>query len=167
MVQDVVKSLGYLTLGTRFKRIGDTLQAQAQAVLAAGGLDMPAAHFPLLAALDRLGPLSVGELGQAVGVSQPVVSRSLRGLEAGGLVQSEVGSDDRRVRRIGLSAQGRRLVQRAQRELWPAIESAVAEACAPLKGPLLDQLEALEAGLAQAPLQQRTATAPSRRKNAR
>lgn len=172
MVQDVVKALGFLTLGTRFKRIGDALQAQAHAVLAAGGMDMPASHFPLLAALDRLGPLSVGELGQAVGVSQPVVSRSLLSLEAGGLVQSEVGSEDRRVRRVQLSRQGRQLVQRAQRELWPAIEAAVAEACASLQGPLLDQLEALEAGLAQTPLLQRAAAAaivskPPRRRPAK
>lgn len=172
MTQDVVKALGFLTLGTRFKRIGDALQAQAHAVLAAGGMDMPASHFPLLAALDRLGPLSVGELGQAVGVSQPVVSRSLRSLEAAGLVQSDVGSDDRRVRRIQLSRPGRQLVQRAQRDTWPAIEAAVAEACAPLRGPLLEQLEALEAQLAQAPLLQRAAAAaivpnPNRRRPAR
>lgn len=166
-MQDVVKALGFLTLGTRFKRIGDTLQAQAQAVLASGGMDMPASHFPLLAALDRLGPLSVGELGQAVGVSQPVVSRSLRSLEAGGLVSSAVASDDRRVRRIQLSRKGRQLVQRAQRELWPAIEAAVAEACAALQGPLLEQLGALEDGLAQTPLLQRAAAAASRGRTAR
>ena len=99
MVEDVVKELGYLSLGTRLKRIGETLQAQTQAVLALHGFEQPAAWFPLLAALDRLGPLSVGELSQAVGVSQPVVTRSLRGLEDDGLVQSEVSEGDRRVRR--------------------------------------------------------------------
>ena len=62
MVEDVVRELGHLSLGTRLKRIGETLQAQTQAVLAAHGFEQPAAYFPLLAALDRLGPLSVGEL---------------------------------------------------------------------------------------------------------
>ena len=28
MIEDVVKELGFLTLGTRFKRIGEALQAQ-------------------------------------------------------------------------------------------------------------------------------------------
>jgi hypothetical protein len=46
----------FLALGTRFKRIGESLQSQAQALLASNGMDLPAAHFPLLAALDRLGP---------------------------------------------------------------------------------------------------------------
>jgi len=31
---DVVKELGFLALGTRFKRIGESLQAQSQALLA-------------------------------------------------------------------------------------------------------------------------------------
>jgi len=155
MVQDIVKELGHLSLGTRFKRIGDQLQAQAQALLAAAGMDMPASHFPLLAALDRLGPLGVGELGQAVGVSQPVVSRSLRGLEAEGLVQSASVEGDLRMRRVRLSRKGQQLVQRAQAEVWPAIEAAVAQACASLQGSLLEQLAGLEAALGEAPLQQR------------
>ncbi|WP_051510204.1 MarR family winged helix-turn-helix transcriptional regulator [Hylemonella gracilis] len=152
---DIVKELGHLSLGTRLKRIGETLQAQTQAVLSAHGFDQPAAYFPLLAALDRLGALSVGELSQAVGVRQPVVTRSLSGLEGDGLVQSETSEEDRRVRRVGLSRKGRTLVQRAKGEAWPAIEACVAQACAGLKGDLLAQLTALEQALAERPLLQR------------
>lgn len=155
MVEDVVRELGHLSLGTRLKRIGETLQAQTQAVLAAHGFEQPAAYFPLLAALDRLGPLSVGELSQAIGVSQPVITRSLRGLEDDGLVGSEASEEDRRVRRVALSRKGRGLVQRSQREAWPAIEAAVAQACTGLRGDLLAQLAALEDALTEAPLLQR------------
>lgn len=155
MVEDVVKELGHLSLGTRLKRIGETLQAQTQAVLTAHGFEQPVAYFPLIAALDRLGPLSVGDLSQAVGVSQPVVTRSLRGMEGDGLVQSETSEEDRRVRRVGLSRKGRGLVQRAQRETWPAIEAAVVQTCAGLKGDLLAQLAALEDALTNRPLLQR------------
>lgn len=156
MIEDVVKELGHLSLGTRLKRIGETLQSQTQAVLAAHGFEQPAAHFPLLAALDRLGPLSVGELSQAVGVSQPVVTRSLRGLENDGLVQSATSAEDRRVRRVGLSRKGRGLVQRAQKVAWPTIAAAVAQACVGLKGDLLTQLAALEEALSEQPLLLRT-----------
>jgi DNA-binding MarR family transcriptional regulator len=159
MPPDVVKELGFLTLGTRFRRIGDALQAQAQVMLASAGMDMPAAHFPMLAALDRLGPLNVSELAQAVGVSQPVVSRSLLGLQAAGLVDSTPMAGDRRVRSVRLSRKGLALVRRAKKTTWPAIEAAVSQACRPLSGSLLVQLAALEAALAQAPLQDRAATA--------
>jgi len=155
MVQDIVKELGHLSLGTRLRRIGELLQAQTQTVLAERGFELPAAYFPLLAALDRLGALSVGELSQAVGVRQPVVTRSLRGLEDDGLVESETAAEDRRVRRIALSREGRDLVQRAKREAWPAIEAAVAQACGGLTGPLLAQLAGLEDALAERSLAQR------------
>jgi DNA-binding MarR family transcriptional regulator len=155
VVEDVVKELGHLTLGTRLKRIGETLQAQTQAVLAAHGFEQPAACFPLLAALDRLGSLSVGELSEAVGVSQPVITRSLRSLEDDGLVQSAASEADRRVRQVSLSRRGRRVVQQAQRDAWPAIEAAVAGACVGLKGDLLAQLASLEDELNDLPLLQR------------
>jgi len=154
-IEDVVKELGHLSLGTRLKRIGEALQAQTQEVLAAHRFAQPAAQFPLLAALDRLGALSVGELSQAVGVSQPVITRSLRGLEDDGLVESETSEEDRRVRRIALSRKGRGLVQRAKREAWPAIETAVAQACKGLRGDLLAQLAALEEALDTRPLMKR------------
>jgi DNA-binding MarR family transcriptional regulator len=156
-MHDIVKELGFLTLGTRFKRIGELLQAQAQELLSNNGMDMPAAHFPLLAALDRLGPLGVSELSLAVGVSQPVVSRSLIGLKATGLVESQTADKDRRVRRIRLSREGRELVQHARQSVWPVIEAAVAQACEPLKGSLLDQLAMLETALEDAPLKKRAA----------
>jgi DNA-binding MarR family transcriptional regulator len=160
-MHDVVKELGFLILGTRFKRIGESLQAQAQALLASNGVDIPAGHFPLLAALDRLGRLGVSELSQAVGVSQPVVSRSLLVLQANGMVESTPVSADRRVRRIQLSRKGRELVRHAKRAVWPVIEAAVAQACQPLKGSLLDQLSALEAALEQTSLLQRAAATSS------
>jgi DNA-binding MarR family transcriptional regulator len=156
-MHDVVKQLGFLALGTRFKRIGESLQSQAQAVLLTNGVDIPAGHFPLLAALDRLGPLGVSELSQAVGVSQPVVSRSLLTLEANELVESTPVTTDRRVRRIQLSRKGAELVRRARRAVWPVIEAAVADACKPLKGSLLEQLSALEAALERTSLLQRAA----------
>ena len=158
-MHDVVKELGFLTLGTRFRRIGESLQAQAHELLAAHGLDMPAAHFPLLAALDRLGPLSVSELGQAVGVSQPVVSRSLLGLTEQGLVESRAMGSDLRVRQVQLSRKGRKLVDHAKQAVWPVVEAAVAQACKPLQGSLLDQLAALEAALEHTPLLQRATKA--------
>src|SRR5690242_18763537 len=103
MVEDVVRELGYLTLGTRLKRLGERLQAQAQLLFEEAGVQLPASHFPVLAALGRLGPLSVGELAQAVGVSQPGVTRLLEKLETEGLVQSQQAAADRRVRPIALT----------------------------------------------------------------
>jgi len=155
MTEDVVRAMGFLALGTRLKRIGERLQTQTQALLEECGIDAPSAHFPLLAALDRLGPLSVGEMTEALGVAQPGVTRLADKLEAGGLIRSAKAHGDRRVRILALSAAGRRLMARAQRAAWPLVEAAVADACAGLKGPLLAQLAALEDALDSAPLHAR------------
>lgn len=162
MVTDIVRELGHLTLGTRLKRLGERLQAQTEVLLAEGGIGVPASHCPMLAALDRLGPLSVGELAQAVGISQPGISRMLENLQSDGLVASRRPAGDRRLRAIELTKAGRQLVARSKRVAWPKVESAVADACLGGAGSLLEQLSALEEALAEAPLHVRAARIPAR-----
>ena len=152
MVADVVKELGYLALGTRLKRLGERLQGQAQLVLEQAGVELPASHVPVLAALDRLGALSVGELTEAVGISQPGVTRLLDKLQTEGLVRSTQSAGDRRVRTIALTRSGRQLMARLQRLVWPVMEAAVADACAGPTQPLLAILTTFEEALAAAPL---------------
>jgi DNA-binding MarR family transcriptional regulator len=164
MVEDIVRELGYLTLGSRLKRIGERLQAQAQVLIEAGGIGLSAAKFPVLAALDRLGPLTVGELAQALGVSQPGVTRVLDNLESEGLVTSQQPTEDRRVRPIVLTKAGRQLVARSKRLVWPKIEAAVADACEGPPGPLLSQLAVLEEALNCASLSTRSVRLSSREK---
>jgi DNA-binding MarR family transcriptional regulator len=151
-IQDIVKDLGYLALGTRLKRLGERLQAQTQVLLGQAAIDLPSSHFPLLAALDRLGAVNVGELAEALGASQPGVTRMLDKLEAEGLVESTQSVDDRRVRSVTLTKSGRQLISRTKRTVWPTVEAAVAEACAGSAGPLLAALAALEEAIDAAPL---------------
>ena len=162
MIEDIVRELGYLTLGSRLKRIGERLQSQAQVLLEESGMSLSAAHWPLLAALHRLGPLRVGELAQAMGVSQPGVTRLLQRLESENLVRSQRPSGDRRLRPIALTRAGRELVERSKARVWPRIEAAVAQACAGASGPLLVQLQALEEALAASPLHARAGQSRTR-----
>jgi len=156
MPPDIVKDLGYLALGTRLRRLGERLQSQTQAVLEQADIGLPASHFPFLAALDRLECASVGEITDAVGMSQPGVTRVLDKLEDEGLVQSRQQAADRRVRTVVLSRSGQQLVARAKQAVWPLIEAAVADACAGPAGSLLERLTSLEEALAAAPLKSRT-----------
>jgi len=152
MTEDIVRSLGYMTLGTRLKRISERLQAQSQQVLEAEGITLSAAVFPLLAALDRLGPLTVGELAEALGVSQPGVTRMTAKLAEDGWVEAGPSGRDGRFRSIMLTSAWARLVARAKASAWNKIDTAVAEVCAGLSGPLLSQLLELESALAEKPL---------------
>ena len=157
MVEDVVRSFGFLTLGTRMKRIGEKLQADTQRIMDELGAPLQASQYPFLAAIDRLGPLTVGELAEAVGITQPGATRTIAQLVELGMLESEQAPDDQRRRIVSLSKEGRRLVAAAKRDVWPRIREAVADLCGKLDGPLLDQLAAIEDGLAAAPLDRRAA----------
>lgn len=163
MVEDVVRSLGYLPLGTRFKRIGERLQTDAQRIMEECGVPLAAGQFPFLAALDRLGPLAVGELAEAVGITQPGATRSVSELQRLGLVKARPAPQDQRRRIVSLTPKGQRTVDHAKREAWPRVESAVRDLCGGLSGPLLKQLAAIEDGLTERPLNRRGLTAESRR----
>ncbi len=78
-MEDIVRTLGYLCLGTRLKRIGEQVQADTQRIMEQRGVTLQAGQYPLLAAIDRLGPLSIGELAEALGVTQPRISALMRG----------------------------------------------------------------------------------------
>jgi DNA-binding MarR family transcriptional regulator len=162
MVDDVVRSLGHLTLGTRLKRIGERLQSQTQKILDAHELPIQAAQFPFLAAIDRLGPSTVGDLAEAVGVTQPGATRALSQLAEAGLVEIAQAADDQRRKQVSLTKQGRRLVDLGKRDVWPVIEAAVRDVCRKLSGPLLDQLAAIEDGLAEEALDRRALRARKR-----
>lgn len=143
-MDDVIAELGHLTLGSRLRRVGERLQGATQHWLRSQGVDVPAAQLPALAALGRLGPLTVGELARALRLTQPGVTRTVARLAGAGLVTITPDVDDARIRRVALSPAGRELVTRGEAELWPRVDAAVSALCAALEGPLLAQLAGLE-----------------------
>ncbi len=155
MVEDVVRSLGFLCLGSRFRRIGERLQADTQQIIDELGVTLQSAQYPFLAAIDRAGPLTIGELAQAVGITQPGATRTISQLLELGYVDMRASVEDQRRRLISLTPKGQSLIDYSKNSVWPRVEQAVRELCGDLSGPMLEQLAALEEGLAQAPLARR------------
>jgi DNA-binding MarR family transcriptional regulator len=166
MTEDVIRDLGYLALGTRLKRLGERMQAHTQRILDDHQLAIQTAQFPYLAALDRLGPTTIGDLAEAIGVSQPGATRTLAQLAEAGYVVIVTTPDDQRRKSVALTRKGRALVEAGKRDVWPLIEVAVRDLCAGLSGPLLDQLVAIEDDLAAEPLDRRV-RAPRQARRAR
>jgi len=162
-MEDVVKEMGHLCLGSRLKRLGERMQADVQKVIDEAGLPIQTSHYPLLAAIDRNGPLTVGYLVEALGVSQPGVTRSIARLADIGFVEVSREHRDQRRKTVSLTASGREAVERSKRDVWPRIEAAVKNMCADLSGPLLEQLGAVEEALSGEPLDKRAARAGEKR----
>lgn len=152
---DLVADLGHLFLGSRLKRLAERLQTDAAKVHRAMGVDAQPAEVALLAALDRFGPLTVSAAVEALGVSQPAVTRTATGLVERGLVTSEASGEDQRQKTLQLTRQGRALIAKAKASAWPLIDEAVTTMCEELEGSLLDQIGALERQLAEEPLEAR------------
>jgi len=158
MVDDVVRSLGYLCLGTRLRRIGEQLQSETQRILDDSGLPVQASQCPVLAAVDQLGPVAVGDLAVALGITQPGATRAVGLLVEAGYLEVLKSAEDGRVRLVALTPAGKDVVDRSRADVWPRIERVVADLCEPLSGTLLDQLAALETALRETSLPERVAT---------
>ncbi len=158
MTDDLIRSLGYLTLGSRLKRLGEQLQGDVARLSQDLGLPVQAGHYLILAALDQSGPLTIGRLAQTIGVSQPAVTRSVAGLLEQCLVEPIANPGDLRQRTIALTASGAVFVSHVKHVVWPAIEAAVRLLCQDLSGSLLDQITGMETALATEPLDRRART---------
>lgn len=155
MPPDVVVDLGYTFLGSRLKRLAERLQADAVKVHRAMGVNAQPAELALLAAIDRFGPMTVSGAVEALGVSQPAVTRTAGALVERGALVAESDGDDQRQKTLKLTRQGRGLVGKAKKDAWPLIGEALSSMCTPLEGTLLEQLAGLEQQLGERALDAR------------
>jgi N-acetylglutamate synthase-like GNAT family acetyltransferase/DNA-binding MarR family transcriptional regulator len=152
---DILVDLGDLFLGSRLKRLAERLQADAAKIIRAAGLPIQPGHFPLLAAIDRYGPLTVGDAAEALGMSQPAVTRTAAALVELGLLDASRGDVDQRQKTLALSTAGVAMMARGKRLVWPPVDAAVKQMVRGLSGPFLEQIRMLEAELDEASLESR------------
>ena len=154
---DVIAEGAETFLGSRLKRLAERMQGGASRFVGSLGMEVQPTHMGLLAALDRA-PMTVGQLVDAVGASQPGVTRGLGQLIEMGLVESARGTDQRS-KTMRLTAAGEAAMVRIKLQVWPQLEQAVKAITDGLSGGFLDQIAAIEAALAEKPLEARAAEA--------
>jgi DNA-binding MarR family transcriptional regulator len=76
--------------------------------------DVTPSQISALSSVDRLGPLTLGELSAVERVQPPTMTRIVSGLEEQGLATREVDVTDRRVARVHLTVAGRRLLEQSR-----------------------------------------------------
>lgn len=155
MARDVLAEMGYLALGSRLKRLAERMQADATKAFADRGIPVQATHFPLLAALTTYGPLSVTEAVEAVGISQPAVTRIHNSLQKLGLTRTAPVKGDNRQKQIRLTPKGEALIEDMKHDMWPHVRRAAQALCEGPDTDILGQIARLEEGLQNRPLQVR------------
>ncbi len=142
---DVISDMGPVFLGSRLKRLAERLQTDAARIVGEAGLPVQPTHMPLLVALDRE-PMTIGQLVDVVGTSQPGITRGIGQLVEMGLVQSERGEDQRQ-RLISLTGEGQAAMARAKHMAMPRIATGVNSLFEAIDGDFLGQVAELEAAL--------------------
>jgi MarR family 2-MHQ and catechol resistance regulon transcriptional repressor len=101
-----------LALDTFIKlvRAGDALNARLGPLLDQYGLT--ASQFAVLEALHHLGPLCLGELARKILRTGGNLTLVARNLERDGLIRRVPSPEDRRVRRMEITAKGKSLIQK-------------------------------------------------------
>ena len=153
MMADVVAQMGPAFLGSRLKRLGERMQASAALVTSSAGLALQPGHMAVLAAL-RNASMSVGQLAEACGTSQPGVTRTLGQLRDLGMID-EAQAPDQRSRVVALSTKGREAVAVLTREVWPRVGMAAEQILAQVDGDFLAALAVVERALSEASISER------------
>jgi DNA-binding MarR family transcriptional regulator len=155
MSGDIIKERAHLFLGSRFKRLAERMQGDVIRIAEDAGLPVQPGQYPLLATLDRHGPHTVAELTQALQLAQPTVTQAVSRLVELGLVEVSRIHLDQRHKTISLTNAGAAVMAKSKLLVWPKIEFAVGELIDGLQGPLLGQIEQMEAALSARPLDER------------
>jgi DNA-binding MarR family transcriptional regulator/N-acetylglutamate synthase-like GNAT family acetyltransferase len=152
MARDVLAEMGYLALGSRLKRLAERVQTDATKAFSDRGIPVQATHFPLLAALTTYGPLSVTEAVEAVGISQPAVTRIHNSLQKLGLTRTVPVKGDNRQKQIRLTPKGEALIAELKHDMWPHVRRAAQALCEGPDTDILSQITRLEEGLQTRPI---------------
>ncbi len=91
-------------------RLARRLRQQAQQADA----EITPSQLATLSSVDRLGPITLGELAAVERVQPPTMTRIISGLEDAGLVARQVDQKDRRIARVEATVAGRRFLERTR-----------------------------------------------------
>jgi DNA-binding MarR family transcriptional regulator len=132
-------SLRLLTTGRLIEREVDALfRARFESTIA---------RFDFLSALDRHGPLTLGEVSQYLLVSNGNVTQLRTRLSADGLIETEQDENDRRVQRVRLTKKGESVFKQMAKAHAARVDSLLGDLTNADKQALSRLLDAAKASL--------------------
>lgn len=152
---DLLTEYAYHFLGSRLKRLAEQMQADVAGLGYRLGVTTQPGQYPVLAVLARDGARTIGQIAEALAISQPVVTNSVKRLREAGMVEITPGVADRRERLVRLSPAGAHIVDYSQAVIWPVVGDAVREVVESVSPAFLAELALIERRLAERPLSAR------------
>lgn len=118
--------LGIKALASRTKRISDSCFEQVKSVYDALSVPFEPTWYPYVMFVEEAGNAGIGEIVQALGVSQPATSAMVKKLVEQGIFNSVASEGDARARVVTLTSYGKELINSIQ-PIVKAIEKSLIE----------------------------------------
>lgn len=123
---NITRQLGYLALGTRFKLLTDRLLQDVDKIYKNLGVDFEPRWFMPFFLINNRDSISVTEIANELGYSQPAVTQTLNILIEKGLVKSVKEKEDSRKKSVTVTPKGKALYKQLE-PVWKIIEKSVRE----------------------------------------
>jgi DNA-binding MarR family transcriptional regulator len=91
-----------------------------------GDTEASPTQLSALATIERDGPVTLGELAATERVQPPTITAAVGRLERRGLVRRDIDPGDRRVARVEVTSQGRRLLEQSRSRKTAYLERTLA-----------------------------------------
>lgn len=140
---DFYSQAGTMALGSRLRRLGETLKESAAQLNRLYQVPLDPKWFPVFYVLSQEDGLSITEIARSIGHSHPSVSQIVKEMTARGLVSQVKSEADGRVNVIRLSEMGRELIPVTDLE-YADVGEAVEELLGDTRHDLWKALEEVE-----------------------
>lgn len=154
-ISDFSRAAGATALAARLRRLSERIDRDGARIYALQNVRFEQRWYGLLNQLVLNGPMSIGDIAQALRITHVSVSQASRSLEAQGIVSSEISPSDARRRQLNLTPKGVDLVAQLA-PVWQAL-NAVSEELNAEAGDVVDLLDRLDDALTHRSLFERVA----------
>lgn len=138
-----LNSFGELALGSRLKRLSDTLMKEVKKIYKSLYIDFEPAHMPVFKTIDEESKISIGDIASALSISQPAVTQFVNALEKKKLILTSADRIDKRKKLISLSKKGQQIIKRLQ-PIWTIIDTEVKNITSSNNTQFMKQIEHIE-----------------------
>lgn len=127
---DFYYQAGKLALGSRLRRLSESLMEDAAKIYALYEVPLDPKWFPVFYVLSHQEEVSITEIAQMIGHSHPSVSQIVKEMKKKGLVLTDKSAEDARVSVVRLSAVGKQVIPKLEKQyldVTQAVENLLSE----------------------------------------
>lgn len=121
---NIIKQLGHIAIGTRFRILTDRLMQDADKVYKSLRIEFEPRWFTVFYIINQKSPVTITEITEQLGYSQPAVTQIVNSLIKKKLIKAVKGKDDSRKKFITITEKGKDLLLKLI-PVWQDIENAV------------------------------------------